>query len=242
MNELSLFSGFGGMSLGLRLAGIKTRTVGYLEIDGYCQKILQQRMKDGLLDDAPVWADIKTYTVDTHCQLIYDCCDPELQEAIMGTAQSIKYKSAVGWYDSGLSIGDLAAYYEITRQAMWMILQRRGCQFRPQQRHGGDNHFYRGGTTSSDKAQNLAERAVEKGILVSQPCEICGDNSLMADGRRSVQGHHDDYNLPLNVRWLCQTHHHDWHSHNRAVAAKEVNSDEASLHAVQTDIITAGFP
>ena len=61
MNALSLFSGYGGFSLGLRLAGIKTRTVGYLEIDGYCQKILQQRMKDGLLDDAPIWADIRSF-------------------------------------------------------------------------------------------------------------------------------------------------------------------------------------
>ena len=61
MNELSLFSGYGGFSLGLRLAGLETRTVGYLEIDGYCQKILQQRMREGFLDDAPIWADIRAF-------------------------------------------------------------------------------------------------------------------------------------------------------------------------------------
>ena len=61
MNELSLFSGYGGFSLGLRLAGLETRTVGYLEIDGYCQKILQKRMREGFLDDAPIWADIRAF-------------------------------------------------------------------------------------------------------------------------------------------------------------------------------------
>ena len=67
MNELSPFSGYGGFSLGLRLAGLETRTVGYLEIDGYCQKILQQRMREGFLDDAPIWADIRAFDGRAWC-------------------------------------------------------------------------------------------------------------------------------------------------------------------------------
>ena len=61
MNELSLFTGYGGFTLGLRLAGLKTRTVCYVEIEPYCQKIIKARIRDGLLEDAPIWDDICTF-------------------------------------------------------------------------------------------------------------------------------------------------------------------------------------
>jgi len=59
--ELSLFSGYGGFSLALRLAGLRTQTVGYVEWDKYCQQLIQARIGDGLLDDAPIWDDIKSF-------------------------------------------------------------------------------------------------------------------------------------------------------------------------------------
>jgi DNA (cytosine-5)-methyltransferase 1 len=59
--ELSLFSGLGGFSLGMRLAGLNIRTVAYVEIDPYCQAIIQQRIRDGLLDDAPIFSDISAF-------------------------------------------------------------------------------------------------------------------------------------------------------------------------------------
>ena len=40
MNHLSLFSGYEGFVLGVKLAGIDVRTVGYVEIDPYCQAII----------------------------------------------------------------------------------------------------------------------------------------------------------------------------------------------------------
>ena len=58
---LDLFSGYGGFALGLRLAGLDTTTVAYVEWDKYCQKVIQQRQRDGLLDDAPIWDDIKSF-------------------------------------------------------------------------------------------------------------------------------------------------------------------------------------
>jgi hypothetical protein len=48
-------------------------------------------------------------------------------------------------------------------------------------------------------AHKLVFRALAKGILTKQPCEMCG--SL------TVQAHHDDYGKPLEVRWLCLSHH-----------------------------------
>ena len=61
--EMSLFSGYGGFSLGLRLAGLNTRTICYVEWDKYCQRVLQQRFQDDppTLTPAPIWDDIKSF-------------------------------------------------------------------------------------------------------------------------------------------------------------------------------------
>lgn len=48
--------------------------------------------------------------------------------------------------------------------------------------------------------------AIRDGLLVRQPCEVCGS--------KKSQGHHDDYGQPLEVRWLCTTHHAAWHKVN----------------------------
>ncbi len=60
MNYLSLFSGVGGGDLGLQhFNGMKCK--GYVEYDDYCQMVLAQRIKDGMLCDAPIFGDIKAF-------------------------------------------------------------------------------------------------------------------------------------------------------------------------------------
>jgi DNA (cytosine-5)-methyltransferase 1 len=59
MRELSLFSGVGGGLLGSLLLG--WRPVGYVEFDGYCQRVIAQRIRDGILPDAPIFGDIRTF-------------------------------------------------------------------------------------------------------------------------------------------------------------------------------------
>ena len=68
MRELSLFSGGGGGLLGSKLLGWET--IGYCEIDDYCQKVLAQRIKDGYLDDAPIYTDIRAF-IDSGCAELY---------------------------------------------------------------------------------------------------------------------------------------------------------------------------
>ena len=58
--ELSLFSGAGGGSLGTKYF-LGWRTVGYVEWNDYCQRVIKARIADGLLDDAPLWDDVKTF-------------------------------------------------------------------------------------------------------------------------------------------------------------------------------------
>lgn len=58
------------------------------------------------------------------------------------------------------------------------------------------------------KAKELVEQAVYAGVLIKpEKCEECGLEGL-------IQGHHDDYDMPLEVRWLCRQCHVDWHQIN----------------------------
>ena len=62
LTALSMFSGYGGFDLALRrVFGDEYRTLCYVEIDTYCQRILEARMRDGSLDAAPIWDDIRTF-------------------------------------------------------------------------------------------------------------------------------------------------------------------------------------
>jgi len=59
VRELSLFSGAGGGVLGSKILGWET--IGYVEWEDYCQKIIAQRIKDGIFDNAPIFGDIRTF-------------------------------------------------------------------------------------------------------------------------------------------------------------------------------------
>ena len=57
LKGLDLFSGVGGISMAISEF---VRTMAYCEIEPYCQGVLLSRMADGILDNAPIWDDIKT--------------------------------------------------------------------------------------------------------------------------------------------------------------------------------------
>lgn len=45
-------------------------------------------------------------------------------------------------------------------------------------------------------------RAIKRGVLAREDCEVCG---------APAEAHHDDYSQPLDVRWLCKQHHEEEH-------------------------------
>lgn len=58
-------------------------------------------------------------------------------------------------------------------------------------------------------AHNAVAKALKKGKLIKKPCVKCGcENS---------QAHHDDYNKPLDVVWLCPKHHAEHHVQMRSL-------------------------
>jgi DNA (cytosine-5)-methyltransferase 1 len=66
MRELSLFSGIGGGLLGTKLLG--WRSVGYVEWNEYCQRVLRQRIEDGWLDEAPIFGDLRAFIADGYAR------------------------------------------------------------------------------------------------------------------------------------------------------------------------------
>lgn len=48
-------------------------------------------------------------------------------------------------------------------------------------------------------AHSALRSALKRGLIDKEPCEVCGASD--------VDGHHDDYDRPMDVHWLCRLHH-----------------------------------
>lgn len=59
LRELSLFTGAGGGLLGTLLLG--WRPIGYVEYDNYCQRVIAQRIADGIIPNAPIFGDVREF-------------------------------------------------------------------------------------------------------------------------------------------------------------------------------------
>ena len=57
-------------------------------------------------------------------------------------------------------------------------------------------------------ARRKVRTAIESGRMSRQPCEVCQQGNAHA--------HHDDYSRPLEVRWLCHSHHIEHHKNTAA--------------------------
>lgn len=66
IRELSLFTGGGGGIWGSKL--LDWETVGYVEIDEYCQKIISQRIADEIFDRAPIFSDIRAFISEGYAE------------------------------------------------------------------------------------------------------------------------------------------------------------------------------
>lgn len=235
MNGLDLFSGIGGISLALEEW---VTPILYVERDKYAQSVLLSRMVEGSIATAPIFRDVTRLDKIS----LYDCLEVQREEKHMaGRLKKLTQdhvEEAIKLYKEGQSLSDLAHIFYVTRQSMHDLLKRR-IELRPQKRLGKENHFYRGGKRSDALAHSVVERAIKNGRLTNPgKCSTCGYSGKFDDGRTAIQAHHNDYNKPLEVRWLCQKCHHEWHRTNKPVARKEVSKESHQ----KIDIIFGGFP
>jgi hypothetical protein len=105
--------------------------------------------------------------------------------------------------------------YQQYERARAMDPKRVAARIAYQKTDAGKAALYRATKASRQRrpdswAANCAvNNAIRKGILTKQPCEVCGAGK--------AHGHHDDYNKPLEVRWLCASHHSQWHKTNTPI-------------------------
>jgi ribosomal protein S27AE len=65
------------------------------------------------------------------------------------------------------------------------------------------NRAWREEDKSRSRAHRAVSCAIQSGLLVRLPCVRCGDAKSVA--------HHEDYDKPLEVMWLCQPCHKQRH-------------------------------
>jgi len=57
----------------------------------------------------------------------------------------------------------------------------------------------------------ITGNAIRDGKLIqASECSVCKSTE-------KIEGHHDDYTKPLEVRWLCESCHKEWHRHNKPI-------------------------
>jgi len=57
----------------------------------------------------------------------------------------------------------------------------------------------------------ITGNAIRDGKLIqASECSVCKSTE-------KIEGHHDDYTKPLEVRWLCEPCHKEWHRHNKPI-------------------------
>lgn len=107
----------------------------------------------------------------------------------------------------GLPPREIAGFFEITRSYVYLLAKKEGISFPKTPLSPEQNR-------KKAAANKLVSSAISKGILQPLPCEVCGISGR-ENGRNIVEAHHDDYEQPLIVRWLCKQHHSDWHRTNK---------------------------
>lgn len=65
------------------------------------------------------------------------------------------------------------------------------------------NRAWRAEDTRRQRSHKAVGNAIKNGTLVRLPCERCGNEKSLA--------HHEDYDKPLDVMWLCQPCHKQRH-------------------------------
>lgn len=65
--------------------------------------------------------------------------------------------------------------------------------------------YYRELYPDKSKARSAVSHALRDGKLFKEPCFHCGSTE-------NIEAHHTDYTKPLDVTWMCLSHHRELHT------------------------------
>jgi SRSO17 transposase len=71
------------------------------------------------------------------------------------------------------------------------------------------------------QVRNAVGAAIRKNDLIRGVCEVCGDTN--------AEAHHDDYEKPFEIRWLCFSHHREHHTNEAKLMPTKPRSPDAPL-------------
>ena len=110
-------------------------------------------------------------------------------------------------YKNGMPLRQIADKYGVHITAASKAASRAGTTLRqssqPLALHRASKRKCQTDNPEKRKAHKAVEYAIATGALTKSPCERCGSENSHA--------HHEDYNKPLDVMWLCPTDHKKRH-------------------------------
>lgn len=101
-----------------------------------------------------------------------------------------------------------------TREKYWRLNYRDRHEVRGEQKSKIMKRYFENNPEKKE-AKRITSNAIKRGRLERRPCEICQTTE-------NVQAHHEDYNKPLEVTWLCAKHHYERHIYLREQKLKQV--------------------
>jgi predicted nucleotidyltransferase len=122
-------------------------------------------------------------------------CDAE----ITVTEQMCKY----GKYVCGPCLSEQAADY-VRRNREKKRAWNQVYQSKITDKRAAKTKAYRERHPDRKAAYQAVQTATRNGLLKRLACEVCSFPKAHA--------HHDDYSKPLDVKWLCHTHHMELHA------------------------------
>lgn len=100
-----------------------------------------------------------------------------------------KHHAVMTLYKSGIIKAEIARRIGISRERVAQIIGKHPEQ---EKRH---------------TVRQILRKAIKSGAVSKYPCSVCGNPKS--------QAHHEDYDKPLDVIWLCRKHHQEKHIHIR---------------------------
>lgn len=108
------------------------------------------------------------------------------------------------WRELGLTYAS-PEYYRLWREVnnehsrVWHRKHDTEMYKKHPEREKARRERYRAKYPERIKANRKVAYALKHGKTIKQPCEVCKDIKAVA--------HHDDWDKPLDVKWLCELHH-----------------------------------